>query len=95
MQIIQLSDEDFPSLVEALHNAKPIGKYWKDGQVVLVRANRRFLFVSPGGEAPKKIAVKPARDLADAERMALRLLNREKERGSAVELGEGLPDHHS
>jgi hypothetical protein len=85
MEIIELSHEDFPNLLEALLNAKPIGKYWKSDQVILVKANRNFLFVSPGEGTPNKIAVKAARDLADAERMALRLLKREEDRGSRVE----------
>lgn len=85
MEIIEMSNEDFPSLLEAFLNAKPVGKYWKGEQSIFVKANRYYLFVSPGEEKPEKIAVKAARDLADAERMALRLLKREEDRGARVE----------
>ena len=83
MQIFTIDDLDFPVLLEAFQAGKPIGRYWRDGKVQLVYATTQFVFVAQG-EKPEKLALKPARGLFEAEEFALRLLAREKERGSQV-----------
>lgn len=88
MQIISIDDCDFPSLLEALHHAKEIGSYTKNGQVQIVRACEKFLMITPEGET-KKIAIKPARNQSEADQLARQFLNREKQRGSDVVVTEG------
>ena len=87
MQIISIDDCDFPVLLDAFKNAKEIGSFTKNGQVQIVRACEKFMMITPGGET-KKIAIKPVRNQQEANQLARRFLNREKERGSEVAFEE-------
>jgi hypothetical protein len=84
MQIIGIEDCDFPDLLQVLNNAKKIGSYTKNGKVQMVRACEKFLLIAPTGDT-QKIAIKPARNQNEADRLGIQFLNREKLRGSDVE----------
>ncbi|MCB0310724.1 MAG: hypothetical protein KDD42_05790 [Bdellovibrionales bacterium] len=83
MQIITLDDKDFPHLLAAFHDGKEIGRYWSKGCAHVVCATRQFVLIGDS-ENPAKIAIKPARNIGEAERLALQFLSREQERGNEV-----------
>lgn len=85
MQIITIDDKEFNQLLDAWKNGKHVGKYTRNGKIQIVIATRQFMLVSTEDEQ-KKIAIKPARSLSDAESLALQLLVKEEERGNEVEL---------
>ena len=87
MQIITIDDLDFPAVLEALNAGTAVGQYWRDGTVQIVYVTRQFVLVSQGDD-PKKIAIRPARGISEAETIAMRLLDKEKSRGNRVELRE-------
>lgn len=84
MQIITLDDAVFPELLGAFDNAKSLGRYWRNGQIQVVRASAQFVFVV-SEDKPGKIYIKPARSQSDAEIQGQQLLSREEERGNRVE----------
>ena len=84
MQIITIDDAVFPDLLSAFDRAKVIGRYWRNGQVQIVRASAQFVFVVSENK-PGKIAIKPARSQSDAETLGQQLLSREEQRGNKVE----------
>ncbi|MBX7136564.1 MAG: hypothetical protein K1X83_01175 [Oligoflexia bacterium] len=84
MQIITVEDKEFDALLEAFKQGKFIGKYWKKGCVQVVCATRQFMLVASDTN-PHKIAIKPARNISEAENLALQLLAREEERGNQVQ----------
>ena len=83
MHIITIEDFDFPDLLEVFDQASPVGNYIKDGKVQFVRANAKLVMVSAGND-PERIAVRPARDLTEAEELARQLLLAEEDNGSTV-----------
>lgn len=83
MYIITIEDQDFPDLLSAFEKSKVIGSYEKDGQVRIVRANERLMMVSPDA-TPDKIGIAPARDLSEAEQLALVLLQEKGANGGQV-----------
>jgi len=85
MQIISIDDKDFESLLLAFKAGKAVGKYWRKGAMQVVCATSQFLLVTSEGN-PRKIAIKPARNLSEAENLALRLLLREEQRGSEIQI---------
>lgn len=85
MLIVTVEDEDFADLVQALSTAKEIGKYTKDGKLQTVKANNRLVMVTRN-DLPDKIAIKPARNLSEAEQIAKQLLQMEEARGLDVTL---------
>ncbi len=86
MQIISIDDADFSALLAHMQEASPIGRFWRNGKVQLVRASPRFMLISPADE-PKRIAIKPARSLNEAQNLAKQFLKREAERGGQIEEG--------
>lgn len=88
MQIITTDDREFNDLLSAWKAGKTVGKYSRNGRIQIVIATRQFMLVSTENEQ-KKIAIKPARSLSDAENLALQLLSREEQRGNSVELSPG------
>ncbi len=84
MQIITLDDAAFPDLLSAFDGAKFVGRYWRNGQVQVVRVSAQFVFVV-SEDRPGKIAIKPARSLTDAEILGNQLLSREEQRGNRVD----------
>ncbi|MCB0331891.1 MAG: hypothetical protein KDD55_00260 [Bdellovibrionales bacterium] len=87
MYIITIDDQDFPDLLSAFEASKLVGSYEKDGQVRIVRANDRLMMVS-GDSAPDKIGIAPARDLSEAEQLALHLLAEKGADGGSVLFSE-------
>lgn len=85
MQIITVDDREFQDLITAWKNGKLVGKYSRNGKTQLVIATRQFMLVSTEGEL-KKIAIKPARSLNDAENLGMQLLSREAQRGNPIEV---------
>ena len=85
MQIITIGDREFNDLLEAWRSGKSVGKYLRNGKMQVVIATRQFMLVSTEDDQ-KKIAIKPARSLSDAESLALRLLLREEQRGNEIQL---------
>ncbi len=85
MQIITVDDREFNQLLEAWRCGKLVGKYNRNGKIQIVIATRQFMLVSTEDEQ-KKIAIKPARNLSDAENLALQLLLREEKRGNQIEI---------
>ncbi|MBN8547750.1 MAG: hypothetical protein J0M12_00395 [Deltaproteobacteria bacterium] len=85
MQIITIDDVDFPRLLSAFGDAKSVGRYWRNGQVQVVRITEHFVFVV-SENIPGKIAIKPVRSMNDAETLGRQLLTREEQRGNRVEL---------
>ena len=86
MHIFTLDDQDFPYLLEAWSDAQPVGRYWKKGKVQIVRATKQFVLVARGEGAPTKIALRPARNLTEAQALALDFLGRKANDGSDIEL---------
>lgn len=84
MQIYTVEDADFPTLWSEFLSSREIGRYRRDGRLHIVRAAKRFMFISDG-DLPGKLALKPARSLDEALRLAERCLKRERERGSEVQ----------
>ncbi len=89
MQIFTADDQEFPALLTAWKEGRSVGKYWRDGKVMLVAATRQFVLILPEGN-PNKIAIKPVRGINEAEMLAVQLINREKVRGNEIELS---PDY--
>lgn len=85
MQIITIDDREFSQLLEAWRSGKHVGKYNRNGKIQIVIATRQFMLVSTEDDQ-KKIAIKPARSLSDAENLALQLLFREEQRGNSIEI---------
>ncbi|MBX7145382.1 MAG: hypothetical protein K1X79_13100 [Oligoflexia bacterium] len=85
MQIITIDNVDFPHLMNAFGDAKDVGRYWRNGQVQVVRATTQFLLVFCESN-PGKIAIKPARNLTDACNLGTQLLIREEARGNRIEV---------
>lgn len=85
MQIITIDDHEFMQLLDAWRCGKHVGRYNRNGKVQLVIATRQFMLVSTEDEQ-RKIAIKPARSLSDAENLALQLLFREEQRGNPIEI---------
>lgn len=85
MQIITVDDKEFSDLLDAWKTGKHIGKYNRNGKTQIVIATKQFMLVSTQDEQ-RKIAIKPARSLSDAENLALQLLFKEEERGNPVEI---------
>jgi hypothetical protein len=83
MQILTIEDSDFQHLLEAFQSSVIVGRYWRNGQVQFVRANNRFVMISPG-EHPEKIAIRPARNKHEAMELAKVYLDREEARGNEV-----------
>lgn len=87
MQIITVDDKEFNDLVAAWKNGKMVGKYSRNGKTQIVIATRQFMLVSTEGDL-KKIAIKPARSLTDAENLGVQLLMREEQRGNPIEVAK-------
>ena len=85
MQIITIDDADFQRLLAAFSDAKAVGRYWRNGQMQVVRVSEHFVFVV-SENIPEKIAIKPVRSISDAENLGRQLLTREEQRGNRVEL---------
>jgi len=85
MQVITIDDQDFSALVSALREAKRVGKFWHKGKLQVVCATRQFVLVS-SDTAPDKIAIRPARNLSEAETLAMELLMKEEQQGNQVQL---------
>ncbi len=85
MQIITIDDREFTQLLDAWRSGKHVGTYNRNGKIQIVIATRQFMLVSTENEQ-RKIAIKPARSLTDAENLALQLLFREEQRGNSIEL---------
>lgn len=85
MQIITVDDREFNQLLEAWKSGRHIGKYSRNGKIQIVIATRQFMLVSTEDDQ-RKIAIKPARSLSDAENLAVQLLMREQLRGNPVEI---------
>ena len=84
MQIISMDDKDFEALLTAFKAGTEVGRYWRKGSIQVVCATKQFMLVTSEGN-PRKIAIKPARSMSEAEDHALRLLFREEQRGNQVE----------
>lgn len=89
MQIFTLDDVDFPALLKEFDQGHLIGKYYRSGQMLLVHVNPHYIFIADG-QQPTHIAVKPARDLQEAQSFALEYLHRELRRGNPVEIATDL-----
>ncbi len=87
MQIITIDDRDFDELYQALKSGKAIGRFQSKGRTQIVCATRNFVLVTTE-DNPQKIALKPARGLAEAEELALELLLREEARGNSVSISQ-------
>ena len=85
MQIITIDDKEFNQLLEAWRTGKLIGQYNRNGKTQIVMATKQFMLVSSAND-PKKIALQPARNLSDAEQLAVDLLLKEEERGNEITL---------
>lgn len=85
MQIITIDDKEFSDLLSAWRGGKHVGRYHRKGKTQIVIATRQFMLVSTEDD-PRKIAIKPARSLSDAENLAIQLLLREEQRGNPVEI---------
>ena len=83
MQIITIEDQDFPALLDLFKSSESMGSYTKGGNIQMVKANNRLVMISPG-ENPHKIAVRPVRNIREAESVARRLLELEANRGNQV-----------
>ena len=83
MQIITIDDREFTDLLDAWRSGQCVGRYLRNGKTQIVIATRQFLLVSTE-DNQRKIAIKPARSLTDAENLAIRLLLREEERGNPI-----------
>jgi len=84
MHIITNDDFDFADLLSCLQDSVLVGHYWQDGKIQVVRANKRLMMVS-SYRKPKKIAIKPARNLGEAEDLAMRFLMHQGEDGLEVD----------
>ena len=84
MHIVEFEDQDFPALLEAFQLAEPVGRYWKQGQLQLVRANSLLVMVGKPND-PSKIAITPARNIEEAKELALAFLNKQENKGSTIE----------
>jgi hypothetical protein len=91
MQVITIDDQDFSALVSALRDAKRVGHYWRKGQLQVVCATRQFVLVSSDG-APNKIAIRPARNLSEAETLAMQLLMQEEQQGNEIKVNDEYRD---
>lgn len=87
MQVISVTDQEFPELLELWQTATRVGEYRKNHTVHLVAITAQFLLVSLG-ESPRKIAMKSARDLSEARSFAFQILNKEQKRGNEVRFEE-------
>ena len=85
MEIYTIEDIEFPKLLSAWSEGRPVGRYWQAEQAILVAVTNQFVIVGPENN-PRKLAVKPVRTLAEAEELALKFIERERKRGSQVEL---------
>ncbi|MCI5065113.1 hypothetical protein MRY87_05270 [bacterium] len=77
MHIITFEDHDFPELLELYHRSPEVGRYTTEGQVQIVRANKRLVMVSPSENSksiPKQITITPVRNREEAVSVAQQLL---------------------
>jgi hypothetical protein len=85
MHIVSLNNEEFPRLLTAWISGKRVGRYWKDDQIILVTVTSQYVLAAPE-QTPQKLAVKPVRNMDEAESVALTLIHKEELRGSEVEI---------
>ncbi len=90
MQIITIEDDKFYELLHSLKDAVLIGTYWRrdaTGNLVAqyVKATNQFVFIYPDN-SQEKFAVKPVKNVDDAKMVAMRILMKERLRGSDVEV---------
>ncbi len=88
MQIITVDDERFEQVLNAWKASFLIGTYSRDGKSQKVTVTNQFVMISPD-DISSKIAIKPVKSIKEAETIAKRILKREEDRGSTVELVTG------
>lgn len=91
MQIYTIEDIEFPKLLAAWSDGRKVARYQQGGLVILVAVTNQYVLVGPETD-PKKLAVKPVRTLPEAEDIAKKFIDRERERGSSIEvIGASAP----
>ncbi len=83
MLIVTTDDQDFNDLLDAANTSRLVGSCKKEGTVQYIKANSRLVMILQD-DTPDKIAIKPARNEAEAEQIALRILEMEELRGCEV-----------
>jgi hypothetical protein len=89
MQIITIEDTHFPDLLGAWRDAQKIGSFTKDGKLQLVAITKHFVLILTDTDR-SKISIKPARNITEAQQLAISLLEREKLRGNSISLEDVL-----
>ncbi|MCB0354503.1 MAG: hypothetical protein KDD64_13290 [Bdellovibrionales bacterium] len=84
MHLIGKDDLDFEFLEGLLTQARSIGTFNRDGTVQRVKATDRLVLVSSGEGELEFIAIQPARNMGEAESLALSLLWDERRKGNTV-----------
>lgn len=84
MLIITLEDLSFPQLATAWRDGTVAGQFWRKETVHIVCITPTYVLVSDG-EDPRRLAIKPTKNIDEARDFAKQLLSKEVGRGNRVE----------
>ena len=83
MQIVTREEDLFSEILEFWESGHEIGRFRDDEREGIIKASALYLIVCTVGEEGK-FAIKPVKNLEDAESVGKRMLERRLERGCEV-----------